>query len=163
MQMKKWIKNKLIQPVADFFSDVREDRENYNRVNESEEAVFASHYFSCYKGTFVLKTPFKASFSLGFIGLSRKQQNLNTLKHEYGHKLQLKSMGFIRYLIRVAIPSLTINCLDRIKKLPYEYYSYPWEKEADTLGAVLNRNYRTNPLPNKKAASYFELIKLFFV
>lgn len=162
MKITKWIKNKLIQPVKAFFKNIAEDRKNYDKLNENENKVFNSHYFSCYRGVPVLKTAFKASFSFGFIGLSKRQQNSDTLKHEYGHKLQLKSMGVFRYFFRVACPSLTINLLHRMKKLPYEYHSYPWEKEADTLGEVLNRKYKKEPIKDKRDASFRELVKLFF-
>ena len=75
-----------------------------------------------------------ASFSFGFIGLSKKQQNADTLKHEYGHKLQMNNLGVLNYVFDVAIPSITINLLDKTGKLTYDYYSYPREKEANTLG-----------------------------
>lgn len=162
MKLIQWIKDKLIQPVKNFFAAIAEDKKNYSKTNENEKNVFEAYCFSCYKGTLVLKTAFCASFSFGFIGLSRKQQNLNTLKHEYGHRLQLKRMGFFRYLFKVACPSVTINILHRIRKLPYEYYSYPWEKEADELGKVSNRKYTSKPLPNEKSASFSQLVKLFF-
>ncbi|MBE5940855.1 MAG: hypothetical protein E7266_10770 [Lachnospiraceae bacterium] len=60
-----------------------------------------------------------ASFSFGFIGLGVEQQDKNTLNHEYGHKVQLNNKGLGRYISEVAVPSLTINILERKGKLPY--------------------------------------------
>ena len=50
---------------------------------------------------------------------------------------------------------MTGNLLDRMGKLPVNYYSQPWEYEADQLGGV----YRGVPLVNM---TYLDLIKLFF-
>lgn len=99
---------------------------------------------------------------LGFIGLSKQQQNSNTLKHEYGHKVQLDNMGLRNYIENVAIPSVTINILDRQGKLPYDYYSYPWEAEANELGgATLSQSWKPE-LPQNGYTSYWDLIRLFF-
>lgn len=154
--------DKLTKRIRSFVAKIKEDRKNYNKANETDRAIIASNYFSCYKGVTVLKTAFKSSFSFGFIGLSKKHQDINTIKHEYGHRLQLEKMGFFRYLFRVACPSVTINILARMKKLPYDYYSYPWEKEADELGGVLGRRCTAPTLPEDGYKSYFGLIKLFF-
>jgi RHS repeat-associated protein len=156
-----WFDDNVIQPVVNFFEDVKEDFDNYDEKNEDEETVFESNYFSCYKGTFVLKTPFKASFSFGFIGLSTKQQNSNTLNHEYGHKVQLDNRGWGNYIVDIAVPSVTANILDRKGKLPYDYYGSAWEAEADRLGGVIRTKDNT-PWPEGAYNSYWDLIKLFF-
>lgn len=107
-------------------------------------------------------TPINASFSFGFIGLSKKHQNADTLKHEYGHKLQMNNLGVLNYVFDVAIPSVTINALQRAGKLPYDYYSYPWEKEANTLGgSALSQGWKS-PLPQGSDTSLWELVKIFF-
>ena len=115
---------------------LREDCRRYDRRNESEAAVLAARYFACYRGVFVLKTRTRASFSFGLIGLSRYQQSAAMLRHEYGHRLQLRKLGLWRYIRRVAVPSVTANLLSRRDKLPYDYYGSPWEAEADQLGQV---------------------------
>lgn len=113
-----------------------------------------------YHGVLVVKTPFDASFSLGIIGLSVYQQDENTLKHEYGHTKQLKEKG-VRYISDVLIPSVTINLLDRLGKLPYSYYGAPWEAEADALGEAI-RTYDNTPWPEGAYTSYWDLLKLFW-
>ena len=110
----------------------------------------------------MLKTPFDASFSFGIIGLSTQQQNSNTLNHEYGHKLQLDDKGIGEYMIDVVVPSVTINVLDRKGKLPYDYYSYPWEAEANELGGATLSQYGKPPLPQDGYTSYWDLVSLFF-
>ena len=155
-----WVDKNIYQPVVGFFEDVVEDYHNYDSDNQSADVVFESNYFSNYKGAFVLKVPTDASFSFGFIGLSTAQLNGDTLNHEYGHILQFRDTNVFNYLGNVAIPSITINLLQRKGKLPYDYHSYPWEAEADQLGGV-SRNLK-NPLPAGGYSSYWDLIWLFF-
>ena len=157
-----WAKEKIVQPVVNFVTDVAEDVKNYDSNNQSEEKVFESNYFSNYKGAFVIKTPFDASFSFGIIGLSYNDLNSNTLKHEYGHYLQYKEMGTLLYAKNVAVPSVTINYLDRKDKLPYDYYSYPWEDEANRLGGSTLSEEDVPKLPKGKYRTYWDVFKLIF-
>ena len=159
--VENWVDNNVIQPAFKFVSDIDEDIKNFNIHNESEDAVFSSNYFSSYKGSFVLKTPFDASFSYGIIGLSHCQQTTEVLNHEYGHTVQLKNKGIADYTVSVAVPSVTINILDRMDKLKYDYYGAPWEAEADRFGGV-NRTARKTPWPEGSYRSYFDLINMFF-
>ena len=156
-----WVNEKIVKPVKNFFNGVSEDIKNFDKKNESEQKVFDSNYFSGYKGSLVVKTPFDASFSFGIIGLSKDQQNSNTLNHEYGHTVQMNNKGLVKYTKEVAIPSITINVLDRMDKLPYDYYGAPWEAEADMLGGV-DRKYNNEPWPEGAYTSYLDLIKLFW-
>ena len=57
----------------------------------------------------MLKTPFQGSFSLGIIFFASADNSADTLKHEYGHKLQMNNIGVLSYVFDVAIPSITIN------------------------------------------------------
>lgn len=157
-----WVDDCIIQPVVGFGEDVVEDFNNYDTSNESEEVVFSSNYFSNYNGALVIKTPFDASFSFGFIGLSSLQQDADTLNHEYGHILQFENMGVGKYTVDVAIPSVTINLLARLDKLPYDYYSYPWEAEANELGGATFEPGGLPQLPQGEYNSYWSLIPLFF-
>ena len=138
-------------------SKVKEDIENFDTSNDNPGVVFGSNYFSCYNGVVVIKTPFDASFSYGFIYLSTQQQTLNTLNHERGHTIQMENMGMIDYTMYVAIPSVTINLLSRRKILPYDYHSYPFEAEADELGGVTYS--LDNPIP-KGEYNYWSLVIL---
>ena len=99
-----WINDNIIQPTVEFVSDVAEDIRNFDINNTSEETVFDANYFSCYKGAFVVKTSLDTSFSYGIIGLSRSQQDVNTLRHEYGHVLQMQRKGVVGYTFGVMIP-----------------------------------------------------------
>ena len=132
---------------------------------DDPEVVFEhleTHGISYYKGVLVVETSFDASFSYGFIGLSASQKNADTLKHEYGHTVQLKNMGIGSYIADVAIPSATINILSRLDKLPYDYYTYPFEAEANKLGGSALSDSRRPPLPEGEYTSYWDLIPLFF-
>jgi len=64
------------------------------------------------------------------------------IKHEYGHCLQSRKLGWL-YLIVIGLPSLLGNIYDRLfhSDWTYEksmkwYYNQPWEKWADELGGV---------------------------
>lgn len=144
------------------FKKLRSDIQNYNYQNTKEEPVISAHYFSAYKKTFVLKMPigsYGASFGILFIGT--KVRSIETVKHEYGHKLQLKEKGWFSYVFRIAIPSLTANLLSRMGRLPYDYYGSVWEREADQLGEV-NRQKDGQPWPVDFYRSYKDLLRLFF-
>ena len=151
-----------VKVVERLFEKIKEDRINYDKTNTNEEIVLNCHLFSSYRGTLVLKLPIGYNaFSFGFIGIGHKTKGTNLIKHEYGHRVQLKNMGLMRYIIDVAIPSVTANILDRMDKLPYDYYGSKWEHEADVLGEVEGRQF--TPWPECAYTSYHDLIKLFFV
>lgn len=133
-------------------------------ANESEAKALQDvkeYGVAFYKGVLIIRTHFDASFSFGIIGMSEKQVDLDTLRHEYGHTVQMKNKGLLRYTTEVAIPSITINILDRKGKLKYDYYGAPWEAEADMLGGV-NRTSNNTPWPAGVYNSYWDLIKMFW-
>jgi len=155
-----WFHENIVQPIVNFVDNVIEDVKNYDPANQSEKVVFEANYFSAYKGTLVLKTSLEKSGSFGIIVLSRKHQQPNVLKHEYGHRVQLEQKGLVKYTFEVAVPSLTINYLANKNKLPYDYYSYPWEAEANKLGGAKLSNSRLPPLPDDGYTSYWDLFAL---
>ena len=161
-----WINDNIIEPaaecVAQFLVDIIEDAINFDSDNADAEKVFDSNYFSSYNGVFVIKTPFDSSFSFGFIGLSNGDRDEEILKHECGHTVQLEKMGIAKYVTDVAIPSVTINLLDRMENLPYDYYSYPWEAEANKFGGATISQSKKDKLPEGEYNSYWDLIVLFF-
>ena len=157
-----WIDENIIQPVTKFANAIAEDCRNFNPGNTNEQAVFKSNYFSAYKETIVIKTNFQSSFSFGIIGLSREQEEADILNHEFGHCLQLEQKGIGRYVFEVAIPSMIICDLDKKDRLPYEYYSYPWEAEANQLGGASPRSDGRPPTPPGYNPSYWDLISLYF-
>ena len=116
-----------------------------------------------YNGVFVIETPFDASFSYGFIGFSVYQLgNVGVLKHEYGHTKQFEEKGILQYTFDVATPSVLINILARADKLPYDYYSYPFEAEANALAGIKLTDGKRPPLPEGGYSSIWDLIVLFF-
>ena len=132
---------------------------------DDEQLVFErlnSDGFAFYNGVVVVKTGFDTSFSYGFIGLSANQQNVDTLKHEYGHAKQFQDKGVLKFTGEVAIPSLLINILSRQDKLPYDYYSYPFEAEANKLAGIYLTDGKRPTLPQGGYSSIWDLIVLFF-
>jgi len=113
------------------------DRQNFDLKNTSETVVLESSYFSGYKGRLVIRLAGFGgrSFSLGILFIKPKLDvsnplNINLIRHEYGHAMQLKQLGFFRYLKRIAIPSMSS------KQTSKAYFEQPWEISADILGEV---------------------------
>lgn len=158
---KEQFANSVFSNARNVLVGLATDAVLFNPYNVSEKRTLCSNYFSAYKGAFVIRTPFDSSFSFGFIGLRRGEGDPNVLKHEYGHFLQFKRMGITKYTHDVAIPSVMINLLDRKGALPYDYYSYPWEAEANKLGNA-NLSDGNPPLPTGENVSFWDLIPLFF-
>ena len=107
---------------------------NFDPNNEDEEKVLQSYFFSCYKGTLVIRTNFDRSGTFGIIFLSRYVSNTpeDDVRHEYGHIVQMRELGVLKYTIYIAIPS----ALKLGNKL---YYDKPWEISADLNGGVVSR------------------------
>ena len=137
-----------------------EDFNNFDINNEDPEAVFSSNYFAGYKGKLVIKTPLAGAFSFGAIGLGTKSLDVNSLNHEYGHCLQMDRMGVISFTKNVAIPSVLIYWIDCQGKLPYDYYSYPWEAEANLLGGSTLSDDSFPKLPAGECPSTWDLVQM---
>ena len=130
----------------------------YYYDSETDFYYLNSRYYDAEDGTLVIIQPwFPSSFSFGFIGIKESQKNTTTLGHENGHILQMRDKGVIKYIFDVAIPSITINFLDRQGNLPYDYHSYPFEAEANELGGVTYS--LDNPIP-KGEYNYWSLVIL---
>lgn len=82
---------------------------------------------------------FPGGISLGYYQLVNYNRGItNRIKHEYGHSIQSKWLGPL-YLPTVGLLSVTHNVVCRIKEyfnIPYNYYSFLIEKNADKLGEV---------------------------
>ena len=103
-------------------------------TNEDEQTVLEAEHLAFYKGVPVVKVTGSSSFSLGIIFMGDEGDE-NLLKHEYGHTKQLASLGFGDYLSYVVLPSVSCYWGTTWGFLPPEnYYSYPWEYQADQLG-----------------------------
>ena len=68
-----------------------------------------------------------------------------TLKHEFGHTIQSRRLGWL-YLLVIALPSITwAGCFGWLReKYGISYYSFYTEKWADKLGGVV----RTEEIQN---------------
>jgi RHS repeat-associated protein len=106
-------------------------------TNTNEQTVINAKYFAFYKGKLAIKLPIKnnaAFYVCMFIGNDVTDET--TIRHEYGHSLQWEKRGGLLYTCNIAIPSVIGNIVDRFDKLAYDYYTSPWEAEADQLGGV---------------------------
>jgi hypothetical protein len=67
--------------------------------------------------------------------------NADTIKHEYGHFIQLGILGLPKFTLGIAIPSL-------IGTQTYKghYESQLWERTADWFGGANNGPYNKNSL-----------------
>ena len=124
------------------FSDFKKPSRLKNFVaNESEVAVLNAERFAFYKDTLVIKVPGSSSFSLGIIFMGNDGDK-DLLNHEYGHTMHLAELGIIKYCTYVVIPSVICYWGTEFELLPREnYYSYPWEYQADQYGGV-TRKYK---------------------
>lgn len=81
---------------------------------------------------------FNAGLSLGnYIFIPHEYIPPSFVKHEYGHSIQSKYLGWF-YLLVISIPSaIWFHCFEGYrKKHNVSYYSFYTEKWADKLGGV---------------------------
>ena len=131
-----------VQALATDFGRLMEDIKNFDLSNKDENVVLNSNYFSFYDGKLVMRHNIPGATSCAINGtiwlnVSEKAGNpnsINTVKHERGHLVQEDIMGGTKYLIKVAIPSLTHR-----GEGPNGYYNYIWERGADLFGGVTDR------------------------
>ena len=120
------------------------------RREYAEELAVLEGKTNLYKGVVVERIENNmGSFSLGKIYLNTKEMadmdGIQTLRHEYGHVVQLEKLGAVDYLIFVGLPSLVGATLYQLKWLTVDYFSLPWEFEAEIYGEVPDReNYEPN-------------------
>ena len=137
-----WLKNR--------WDDVKQvAKKTYDFItNDNENVVLNAKHIAFYKGKLVVKLPIggnAASFGIIFLGddVAQRGDAVETVKHEYGHTKQFFSMGILGYAVCVAVPSISCNLLDRMNLLQYDYYSSPWEYDADMYGGVNRGNYES--------------------
>ena len=179
--ISRWISDlftKVTAPLKKIYQDLKSDFKAVINKNTSEKVVLDSNYFSFYNGTLVIHVPWTAagmSFGVIFLGTKRIDESkdqynrtIEVLKHEYGHRLQLKEMGFFRYAWEVALPSFTIFWLQKVGKLQYDYNTYPWEADANKRGGSEIYKYDISDLPSfpglleGEKITFFDLWKDFF-
>lgn len=120
--------------MAGFFARLRADIKNYDRTNTSEACVLESNYFSAYKNVTVFRIRTKRSGSFKALFIAKKGSDADTVRHEYGHRLQLDKLGMFRYFLCIFIPSWR-------QWGKGNYYDKPWEVTADILGEVRGRRH----------------------
>ena len=122
--------------VKNILSNIRNDIKNFHRLNSDEEQVKKANYLSAYQGQVVIKAamPNGRSGSFGMFMLLDKTAVFDpeTIRHEWGHYVQYRKLGFMRYFLGIGLPSLLNG------KVPLKaYYMQPWEITADLYGKVL--------------------------
>ena len=70
--------------------------------------------------------------------LSRSEDKADTVRHEYGHTVQMKKVGVLAFIFAYAIPSI-LNKADN-------YYDEPCEITADLYGHVQKRQHSSKDI-----------------
>lgn len=136
---------------------ITKDIIDFDRNNTDELKVINANYFSSYKGTIFLKVPIgRNAFSFGIVFLGNKNRDIYTVRHEYGHYLQLEELGFNKYIKYIAIPSM-YGYYSKVSY--YDYYSQPWEYGAEIYGEVNRPNYKYSKDVLEKYNEYMSAIK----
>ena len=152
-----WFDESVVQSVIGFFNDIYKDVNNFDWQNTDEQKVLRANLFSAYKETLVIKLPIGTNaFSFGIIFMGKDVNESIDVQHEYGHTEQLEQMGLFGYLDKVAIPSVIAYKLEKKGDLPYDYYTAPWEAEADIKGGVDQRK-RKNSDPWTEDIGYYDI------
>lgn len=102
--------------------------------------IFRKGYKYKYNGAFIIEVPNKyGSVSLGNFIFVSNATGEETIKHEYGHTLQSKKLGWL-YLFIIGIPSIIwASCFEGYrKKHNISYYAFYTERWANKLGGVQN-------------------------
>ena len=122
-------------------------REKDFYTNTDEQIVLESDGLSFYHGIPVLRANFGEGGAFSFIIIvldddyQYDETGINTLKHEYGHKLHMDDIGVVNYLLTTAIPSLIGAGLSNAGIIDVDYYSLPWEYVANMYGNVSHNGY----------------------
>ena len=97
---------------------------------------------------FYFTTEMPSGISLGNYIIMNREDREDGMKHEYGHSIQSRYIGWF-YLPTIGLFSILWNIIDRIivepivgyKKSYNLYYHMPWEWWADYLGRVKRKWY----------------------
>lgn len=110
--------------------DIRADMNaiGWNPFNDNETIALNSRKVSFYKGVPIYKFNHKRSGSFCAIFLNSSATE-TTLKHEYGHNVQQRAMGPVKFGLMIGLPSW-----QEWSSRPY--FKRPWEITADVLGGV---------------------------
>jgi hypothetical protein len=132
---------------------VQKDLKNLKKFvdNESAESTYwylDKYGFAFYKGVPVFLVDLGddgGGFSYGIIVLDdyylTSIDRIDTLNHEYGHRVHMDQIGVVSYTITTAIPSLIGAGLSNAGLIDVYYYDLPWEHIADAFGGVTRDEY----------------------
>lgn len=105
----------------------------WNPFNSNENAVMSAGSVSFYKGQAVIKGNFPGCMSFGIMFVDNGSWvTADTIRHEYGHFLQMGILGVPKFTLGIAIPSLIGTQVTP----SHLYHSQPWEVTADILGGA---------------------------
>ena len=128
----------------------------WNPFNSDAQKVLDSKHISFYKGMPVIRTDAERSFNFGSIFLRReviekdengniinryRLNNVNEVKHEWGHHFQQAILGPVNYLWSVGIPSAAKF---GVYADGSNYHERPWENLADQIGGANGYSYNSS-------------------
>lgn len=129
--------------IKRFVSALGEDVRSFDRANTDERRVLRANFFSSYRGVPVFRIGGKRSGSFGAIFLTRRAgsepHSEDIVRHEYGHTVQLKRLGPVRYVLYIGLPSWR-------QWGGGAYYRRPWEITADLFGGVRARKHTVHDI-----------------
>ena len=125
------------------------------KYNTDMNKIFDSR-ISNYRGQVVIRMPWGRESGLSFgpimflgNGVDDDNSGKKLIRHEYGHFLEYRQLGFMKYIVGIGIPSLVNN----IREI-HPYFNQPWEVNADMLAGI----YR----PDEHTMEGIELGKRYF-
>ena len=121
-------------------------------TNNDYDKVFNST-MSKYMGQRVVRPPFCgcSAASVGPVmllgrGLHNDDCGRKILRHEHGHYLDYKDLGFFKFFLGIGLPSF-INAKRKPEKRRIAgYYNQPWEFRADKLAEVSREDHTEEAL-----------------
>jgi hypothetical protein len=119
--------------------EIAKRKKELDPSNTDEQVVLGADYFAFYKGVPVFRTNGNRSGSFGVLFITRETNERahpeDMVRHEYGHVVQLKQLGVVKYAVGIMIPSW----------LEWDpnpnYYARRCEITADIFGGVESRTY----------------------
>lgn len=140
--------------------DIREDMNliGWDPFNSNEALTMDSTKVSFYKGVPVFRINSRSG-SFYAIFLNRRDNEdaypEDSLRHEYGHSIQLMKLGPVKYGLGIGIPSWLEFTFHGSNDM---YTEQPWEITADIFGGVDSRYHITSDI--SKAHWYFSILRM---